>query len=464
MKLLLIIQILATCSSLLQARVSSDDQRKSNLLESVHLVVVKLLSNQARSTEIIYERKPLSSSLYDFLDDLLENLFKELVVVRQESPTNLSSRSDIRKCSVVLINTFEEFQEIYRRITMKRFRSNGLFVIVLMTGGMLEIDDMFEAFWSIQIYNVVVVHETQNGEVINVKTFMPFKAGSCSDTSSVLVNSFQNGRFSIDIGNLFPRKTHNLYNCPVRISISHSAKPAVIINWNYDDTFDLSGRDISFMTALSLSLNFTANYTFIGAEGYLYENGSAEGPLKAVMDGVADLAVSDCWLKANRLKFLDSTTSYISQQVIFLTSPVKELSPYEKLVYPFTLLVWMLILTCFFIGFLVILIIKHQPQSVRAFVFGKRVKHPSLNLIAGFIGGTQRILPGRNFARFLLMSFLMYSLVIRTIYQGSFFQLMHSSRRHREAQTIDELIERNQILIFDNMADMFQDSEIIMER
>lgn len=463
MKFLLFMQIVTTCSSLLQARVSNDDHGKSNLRESVHQIIVKILSNHARSTEIIYEKKPLGSSLYDFLDDLLGSLFEELVNVHQESPTNLSSKSDIRKCSVVLINTFEEFQGFYQSITMKRFQSNGLFIIVLMEGEILEIDDMFEAFWSIQIYNVIVVHETDD-EVINVKTFMPFKAEKCSDTSSVLVNSFQNGRFTNDYGNLFPRKMHNLHNCPIRISISNSSKPAVIINWNDDDTFKLSGRDISFMTALSLSLNFTTNFTFIGVGGYLYENGSAEGPLKAVMDGVADLAVSDCWLKANRLKFLDSTTSYISQQVIFLTSPVKELSPYEKLVYPFTLVVWTLILIYFAIGFLVIFIINRQPQSVQSFVFGKRVKHPSLNLISGFIGGTQRILPGRNFARFILMSFLMYSLVIRTIYQGSFFQLMHSSRRHREAQTIDELIERNQILIFDNMADMFQDSEIIMER
>jgi hypothetical protein len=40
------------------------------------------------------------------------------------------------------------------------------------------------------------------------------------------------------------------------------------------------------------------------------------------------------------------------------------------------------------------------------------------------LGGSIRILPGRNFARYILMQFILFSLIVRTGYQGVQFDLM----------------------------------------
>jgi hypothetical protein len=58
-------------------------------------------------------------------------------------------------------------------------------------------------------------------------------------------------------------------------------------------------------------------------------------------------------------------------------------------------------------------------------------------------GGGLFILPGRNFARFNLMLFILFCLVIRTGYQGVQFDIMLKEMRPKDVQTIDELIERN---------------------
>jgi hypothetical protein len=94
-------------------------------------------------------------------------------------------------------------------------------------------------------------------------------------------------------------------------------------------------------------------------------------------------------------------------------------------------------------GFLVIFIVSRRSKIVQNFVYGRNVKDPTLNLFIGFIGGSQTVLPGRNFARFLLMSFLMYLLVIRTLYQGSYFKLLQSENKHKSVQSIEEMIEKN---------------------
>jgi hypothetical protein len=115
----------------------------------------------------------------------------------------------------------------------------------------------------------------------------------------------------------------------------------------------------------------------------------------------------------------------------------------EKLIYPLSWDLWAAICFCFFVGLVVIAVIKRLPRFVEKFVFGTRVTHPYLNLFTVFIGGNQKQLPGRNFARFLLTMFLIYSFIIRTVYQASFFNLLNSNQRHKEVKSINEMIDKN---------------------
>lgn len=86
-------------------------------------------------------------------------------------------------------------------------------------------------------------------------------------------------------------------------------------------------------------------------------------------------------------------------------------------------------------------------------------------MIIGFIGGSQKILPKTNFARFLLMMFLMNSLVIRTLYQGSFYQIMQSNNQQKEAQSINEMLEKDyKILVINAVKDMLQGSDMMKTR
>lgn len=52
-------------------------------------------------------------------------------------------------------------------------------------------------------------------------------------------------------------------------------------------------------------------------------------------------------------------------------------------------------------------------------------------------------LPGRNFARFILMCFMLFCLVMRTAYQGKQYEFMQKEMRKRGLETIDELIDNN---------------------
>jgi hypothetical protein len=119
----------------------------------------------------------------------------------------------------------------------------------------------------------------------------------------------------------------------------------------------------------------------------------------------------------------------------------------EKLLLPFDLETWIMIIITFAIGFLTILIIYRCNKTIQRFVFGTYVRDPSLYLTSIFFGIGVTRLPGRNFARFLFMVFTLYCLIIRTAYQGKMFDFLNIDVKRPTASSEEDLIQ-NQIPIF----------------
>lgn len=299
-----------------------------------------------------------------------------------------------------------------------------------------EVQKIFQVLWKDKICNVNVVLEVESRVI--VKTFFPF-----NDTTAISINEYENGKYIKSDMNFYPDKTRNLYNSPIRVAITNSNMPLVLYRENQEGDLVFSGSDINVIKTLAESLNFEINYTYFGPEGFLLENGTAEGPWQALVDGTADLIISDFWYKENRMKFFDSTVAYINDQIIFIIPPGRELSSIEKMIYPLDISVWIIVLICFLIGFIVIFVVKQHSKRCHEVVFGESVQNPYLNLFIGFIGGSQNALPRKSFARFLLMVLLMYSLVIRAVYQGSYFELLRSHKLHRVVQSVDEMVAKN---------------------
>lgn len=340
-----------------------------------------------------------------------------------------------RRGTIFVISNFRQFQEIYKSFSPNLYRFNGFYIIAIVSDHFQEVELIFKLLWDISVYNVILISEGINSTV-DVTTFIPFDKQNCNDTSPITINKFQDGRFTNGAKNLFIDKMKNLQKCYVRVAVSNTSTPAVIAQNIQNGSFltELSGRDINLINALAWKLNFRINYTFIGKEGYLYSNGTSKGPLKALLGLKADLSLSDWWLKENRLKFFDSSNSYISDSIIFVVPSGEELSALYKLIHPFTPTLWIFVSFCFLFGVVTILVVKRQAKATQMFVFGAGVHNPLLNLFIAFIGGYQPVLPIRNFARFILMTFILYSLVIRTLYQGAYFQLLQTNKQFNAVQ------------------------------
>jgi hypothetical protein len=177
--------------------------------------------------------------------------------------------------------------------------------------------------------------------------------------------------------------------------------------------------------------------------GIIYDNGTVTGFLAQLSRKEIDLILGYMFLKESRLKLFDASESIMMNELVFLIPPGRKLTPFEKLLQPFDIIVWILFSITLLIGFTVICLLNFKYKSCRAFVFGDKVNHPVLNMLIAVLGSQQKILPKTNFARFILMMFLILCLVLRSIYQGSLFQFLQSDGRKKEVQTIREMIEQD---------------------
>lgn len=438
----------------------------ASLAHCVSEVVTKVISKDPKALTVVWPDDHKSDFVIkDFMDELLARSFIETdFAFRQESTTNIRIISNrLKRAVIFLIKNFEDFLEIHQKVTSGVFLTTGQFLLVMVSGKLNETNEMFKMLWKKQIFNVVAVYDDSEGKVL-VETFTPFREGSC-DPKTMIVNEFKDGKFLQGSENLYLDRMENLHQCPVRIATSTTSRPYVIATPQQDDGYKLNGGAVELIRTLASALNFKLDFTYIGLEGFLYPNGSSAGVWRALQDATADLALSNWWIKNHRLKYFDSTTSFTSESLIFVVPQGRTLAPLEKLIYPFNRRVWFFIVAIAFSGALVIFIIQQQRKSIRTFVFGRNVRRPFMNMLTGYVGSSQNILPRRNFARFLLMMFLIYSMVIRTLYQGSYFQLMQSNRRHKEVQSIAEMIEKDfELFVETGNEDLYQGSDAVTKR
>ena len=435
-----------------------------NFIDAVSIVTSEKFGNEMGTQNFILADEFSTRVVEDFKEKVLLKssieIFAKFCLYSADKISDLGTAHK-RGNNIFFIQNFQQFLKIFAKMDNKTFLLDGLFVIILVHKEIPEIKQIFKLLWKIQVFNVNVVFEAGNGEIL-VKTFMPFNEKSCNDTTPVVINKYSNGKFNDE--DFFPNKMKNLHNCSIRIAVTSYSEPYVFAN-KTPTGYKLFGQDINLIKALSQSMNFYANFNYVENVGFLFENGTAAGSFDLLKRSEVDLVISGWLLKAYRMRFFDASTSYNSDELIFVIPPSVSLGSVEKLIYPFSVNLWTAVIICFILGVLVIFLIRIQPKIVQKFVFGLDINHPYLNLFSIFIGNQQKNVPRRNFARFLLTMFLIYSLIIRTLYQGSFFLLMNSNQNHKEVQSITEMVEENYVFFINHgMKDMIEGISEVWKR
>lgn len=86
-------------------------------------------------------------------------------------------------------------------------------------------------------------------------------------------------------------------------------------------------------------------------------------------------------------------------------------------------------------------------------------------MITAIFGLQQTVLPTRNFARFILMVFLLFCLVNRNVYQGALYIILRSDGHRKEIQTIQEMFDKDfKFYVYASYVDFVSESSRIYQR
>ena len=425
---------------------SGVERSEINLAEAVVFIVKNQLFFKQNTINVIeaFETDVVSSELKACTTTIIEQLSSK-IAVRLENFSAARGILNIKKfVNIFLIDYLESFQQLLGYITADHYNFDGYFMFVVANANFTAIEKLFKTLWQIYIYNVLVLIEED--EQISLMTFLPYnKKNNCGDTKPLLINKFQNGVLVNKTIDLFPKKFVNLLNCPIKIA-SFTIPPAVLRFQHENGSFYYTGNDVEMMNEISRVMKFRKQYIFAvgqSGQGKVFKNGTSTGAINKVINGDVDLMMGNLFLTSARMKYMTNTNSYSSVPLILIVPPTRPLTSFEKLFKPFQATVWYFLLGVFGFGIFAIFIIKHQSIELQNLVLGKNVRYHYFNMLLILVGGSQINLPGRNFSRFLLMSFLLFCLVQRTLHQGSLYQFLKSENSAPQVQSINEMIEND---------------------
>lgn len=388
----------------------------------------------------------------DFIGNLLQQQSGFAIYQLDGKTQRESSWLKKKKIVVVLLDSFKAFTSFNEKLVPSVFDFRGYFLLILTGSGSDELTKIFEVFWAKRIINVSAIF--LKNHKVKIKTFLPFVKGKCSDTTP---QSLEVPVFSVNMGHdlklIFPDKTRNLHGCVVRL-VTLNICPLVCAT-KVDRKIFTVGYDFRIMQLIGSRLNFNQSdriFEPTGDRGTMLPNGTVTGALKMLLNNETDIAFGafgNYGLRTKLTSILDYSLTYHIVPIVFAIPPGELLTPFEKLLLPFDSMVWISLLVTLCTGILVIVFLNWTTvgKKVRKFFHEDGTGNPIMNMLVAILGLGQTTLPTETFPRITLATFLIFCFVLRNVYQGLLFDFMQSDGRHKEIQTIQELVDEKNFTI-----------------
>lgn len=425
---ILLQQVLFINTSINTINLTLPTNHRSPLNGLIKRILVELYVGKLHTAKIfcgLEEQK--NYRMTDFLSNAIEDISNNVKIALTLETVTTDERHI--NSVVAFVDDFDSFLKFFNRLRPNHFKVNGLYTIALMAGKIEEIEEIFRLMWTKKISNVLILFSS--GLSVKGFTFYPFNATKCGDTTA-----FELKISSADLRDVFADKLSDLKNCPIRV-----AAPQIVPFIMQNEKKEFIGRDLNVIEAISKALNFMLEIKLsddAAFYGYLLENGSSAGAFKDLLNAKTDMIISDYFLEFIRLAYLDSSMVYYNSKIVFVVPPGRTLKSIEKILQPFRNSVWILLTSFFLLMFKLILVTR---STVVNEIFGAR--SPYLSIISIALGVSLPSFSSKNYVRLLIMSFILFSLVLQAAYQGLLFTFIQADGKLSEAQSIDEMVEKD---------------------
>lgn len=370
--------------------------------------ILEYLSRQSRTVDIITYGTEYEASNNFIGSILLRVNFSSAVRILdgcRRNPLILNTSS------ILIFDSKENFMRFATTISWQNdenFRRKHLVSVANLT--IVDLRAIPTTVWP--LFNSVNFLVNGNDKSIDVAQNIIFSAHACREGLVTVFNRFDRGTRRWHRTDLYPNKYQNLHGCPLFVAvianITHSAVKQMIEVLSTSRNFTIQ------RLAYKRNRDNNVPFTFDFIEQFI-EYGVTATP----------------------------SIPIVFAQVYFVIPPGEPFDQLEKMFMMFEVEVWLAIFFTFSIALCTILIISLMSQSVKNLVYGSNFTSPAMNLISTFLIGAQHQVPRNSFARYLLILFIIFSLIIRTCHQSLLFKLLQADLRKPRIQSLEELQEKN---------------------
>lgn len=238
----------------------------------------------------------------------------------------------------------------------------------------------------------------ETSKEIQFRTLEWFTKSGCDEQQSILISSYSKSKRKWSKDFKVEEKFKNFHNCTLEV-FSQIYRFSILNFLNaFDKLLRLRPFEVKIVEAIAGHGNFNPKFNWLGSEDFLHVYYL---PRIFVLNDECHVG-SVFW----------------EDFVAFSTSPAESYSSYEKLFLPFDRITWCLLFAVFVCAFVTIFVVSRMSKQVQNLIFGENVESPTMNVIGLFYGLGQTTLPRANFARFILIVYMMFCVIINTAYHG----------------------------------------------
>ncbi|XP_061398868.1 uncharacterized protein LOC133334569 [Musca vetustissima] len=321
---------------------------------------------------------------------------------------------------------------------------------------------IFKVCLQIGVKNSVIMHRYSGERHISFYTYYAFGRYHCwGDITIREVNRYVEGSLREDY--LFPKQLRNYHGCTIMVS-AHLVEPLLSFNGDFTNEEHLSQKsriggiegDILKVVADTLNMNLKFRFPRNLNKNYMYSNRT---------DSLTDLAENLSEIAIGGLSPILKETINFTYSSVYHTTPgvfvVKRglsFGPIRQLLKPLDNNIWILIIIQWLVAIVLIQLVQRcGTVALWNFIFGPHNRQPLRNMFMAILGYPipSAAVPKRNFARFLLMAWLLLTFELRNAYQGKMYDSLRLAKHLPVPRTIDDLIRHNYIFLSPEYNDFY---------
>ncbi|KAM7342833.1 uncharacterized protein ACRADG_010112 [Cochliomyia hominivorax] len=360
--------------------------------------------------------------------------------------------------NIFIVDSYEAFKLLSYTfpVTTKERFFNFFILLIWSSNDEMEryknLHKIFNLCLRLNVRNVVIMSKPFAGSShMSFYSYELYSKGDCRKMIAIReINRYENGLLKSNL--LFPDHINNYYGCVFNVS-AHQMRPLLIFNGDMNnqthlmENYRLSGIEGELLNTVAKALNFKFRLRFPRGRNYIEPYLKSSGCFGDLDRNRAQIALGGfSSAEPNSEKYTISVV-YHNTQYVFVVRSDLCFGPIKQLLNPYCTSVWICILVLFFTSYVFTKILENYP-NLRNFFIGSN-NMPICSMIAIFLGNavTKPKIPRGNFARFILMAWLLLSFEIRNGYQGKMFDSLRLSKRVPVPQRISQLLDHSYTLL-----------------